>query len=53
MGQVFTRQPGRQLARRHEWVDKRLSGRLPLDQINHGFDLLREGKALRQVVVFA
>jgi alcohol dehydrogenase len=33
-------------------VDKLLSGRLPLDQINHGFDLLREGNALRQVVVF-
>ena len=34
-------------------VDKLLSGRLALDQINHGFDLLREGKAVRQVVVFA
>jgi alcohol dehydrogenase len=34
-------------------VDKLLSGRLRLDQINHGFDLLHEGKALRQVVVFS
>ena len=34
-------------------VDKLLSGRLRLDEINHGFDLLREGKALRQVVVFS
>jgi alcohol dehydrogenase len=34
-------------------VDRLLSGRLALDDINHGFDLLREGKAVRQVVVFA
>ena len=33
-------------------VDKLLSGRLTLDQINEGFDLLHEGKAIRQVVVF-
>ena len=33
-------------------VNKLLSGRLTLDQINHGFDLLHEGKAIRQVVVF-
>jgi alcohol dehydrogenase len=33
-------------------VDKLLSGRLRLDDINHGFDLLHEGKAIRQVVVF-
>lgn len=33
-------------------VDRLLSGRLALDDINHGFDLLREGKAVRQVVVF-
>lgn len=33
-------------------VDKLLSGRLKLDDINHGFDLLHEGKAIRQVVVF-
>ena len=26
--------------------------RLALDEINHGFDLLHEGKAVRQVVVF-
>lgn len=34
-------------------VDKLLTGRLKLDDINHGFDLLHEGKAVRQVVVFA
>jgi len=33
-------------------VDKLLTGRLTLDEINHGFDLLHEGKAIRQVVVF-
>jgi alcohol dehydrogenase len=33
-------------------VDRLLSGRLALDDINHGFDLLNEGKAVRQVVVF-
>jgi Zn-dependent alcohol dehydrogenase len=34
-------------------VDRLLSGRLKLDEINLGFDLLREGKAVRQVVEFA
>jgi alcohol dehydrogenase len=34
-------------------VDKLLSGRLKLEEINLGFDLLREGKAVRQVVEFA
>jgi len=33
-------------------VDKLLTCRLALDDINHGFDLLHEGKATRQVVVF-
>lgn len=33
-------------------VNKLLTGRLTLDDINHGFDLLHEGKAIRQVVVF-
>ncbi|MFZ2652108.1 MAG: zinc-dependent alcohol dehydrogenase family protein [Burkholderiaceae bacterium] len=33
-------------------VDKLLTGRLGLDDINHGFDLLHEGRAVRQVVVF-
>ncbi|WP_168787982.1 zinc-dependent alcohol dehydrogenase family protein [Paraburkholderia aromaticivorans] len=33
-------------------VNKLLTGRLALDEINHGFDLLHEGKAVRQVVVF-
>jgi alcohol dehydrogenase len=33
-------------------VDKLLTGRLKLEEINQGFDLLHEGKAIRQVVVF-
>jgi alcohol dehydrogenase len=33
-------------------VNKLLTGRLRLDEINRGFDLLQEGKAIRQVVVF-
>ena len=33
-------------------VDKLLTGRLALEEINHGFDLLHEGRAIRQVVVF-
>jgi alcohol dehydrogenase len=33
-------------------VNKLLTGRLTLDEINHGFDLLHEGKAIRQVVMF-
>jgi alcohol dehydrogenase len=33
-------------------VDKLLTGRLALADINRGFDLLHEGKAIRQVVVF-
>jgi len=33
-------------------VDRLLTGRLKLDEINEGFDRLHEGKAIRQVVVF-
>jgi alcohol dehydrogenase len=33
-------------------VDRLMSGRLKLDEINVGFDRLHEGKAVRQVVVF-
>jgi alcohol dehydrogenase len=33
-------------------VDKLMTGTLVLDDINRGFDLLHEGKAVRQVVVF-
>ncbi|MDM0059225.1 zinc-dependent alcohol dehydrogenase family protein [Variovorax fucosicus] len=33
-------------------VDKLLTGRIALEDINTGFDLLHEGKAIRQVVVF-
>ena len=33
-------------------VDRLMSGRLKLEEINLGFDRLREGKAVRQVVAF-
>jgi alcohol dehydrogenase len=33
-------------------VDRLMTGMLPLDEINHGFDLLHEGKAVRQVITF-
>ena len=33
-------------------VNRLMSGRMKLDQINEGFDLLHEGKAVRQVVTF-
>jgi len=33
-------------------VNKLMTGRLKLDDINEGFDLLHEGKAVRQVVTF-
>jgi alcohol dehydrogenase len=33
-------------------VDRLMSGRLTLEEINEGFDRLHEGKAVRQVVVF-
>jgi alcohol dehydrogenase len=33
-------------------VNKLMSGHLKLEQINEGFDLLHEGKAVRQVVTF-
>jgi alcohol dehydrogenase len=33
-------------------VDRLMTGTLPLDQINHGFDLLHEGQAVRQVITF-
>ena len=33
-------------------VDKLLTGRIALEDINHGFDMLHEGRAIRQVVVF-
>lgn len=33
-------------------VDRLLTGSMALDDINHGFDLLREGTAIRQVIVF-
>jgi alcohol dehydrogenase len=51
--------PGRDLPRYIELyrrgrlpVDRLMSGRLKLDEINVGFDRLREGQAVRQVVVF-
>ncbi|MBC8023901.1 MAG: zinc-binding dehydrogenase, partial [Burkholderiales bacterium] len=33
-------------------VNRLMSGKLKLEQINEGFDLLHEGKAVRQVVTF-
>ncbi|TDC00995.1 alcohol dehydrogenase, partial [Actinomadura bangladeshensis] len=33
-------------------VDALLSGRLPLDDINEGFDHLHTAKAVRQIVTF-
>jgi alcohol dehydrogenase len=33
-------------------VNRLMSGKLALEDINRGFDLLNEGKAVRQVVVF-
>ena len=33
-------------------VHRLLTGRLTLDEINEGFDRLRSGQAVRQVVVF-
>ena len=33
-------------------VDRLMTGTLTLDQINEGFDLLHEGKAVRQIIVF-
>ena len=33
-------------------IDRLLSGTLPLDDINEGFDRLREGRAVRQVITF-
>ncbi len=34
-------------------VDRLMSGKLTLDQINEGFDALHEGRAVRQVIEFA
>jgi alcohol dehydrogenase len=33
-------------------VDRLMTGTLALDEINEGFDLLHEGKAVRQIIVF-
>jgi alcohol dehydrogenase len=33
-------------------VDRLMTGKLSLDEINEGFDMLHEGKAVRQVIVF-
>jgi alcohol dehydrogenase len=33
-------------------VDRLLSGRLPLEEVNEGFDLLNAGEAVRQVLTF-
>jgi len=34
-------------------VNRLLTGKLELEQINEGFDALHEGRAVRQVVTFA
>jgi alcohol dehydrogenase len=34
-------------------VDRLMSGKLTLDEINEGFDRLHEGRAVRQVIEFA
>jgi len=31
-------------------VNKLMSGKMPLEQINEGFDLLHDGKVVRQVI---
>ncbi len=33
-------------------VDRLMSGRIPLDQINEGFDRLHAGQVVRQIVTF-
>ncbi|MBW2236906.1 MAG: alcohol dehydrogenase, partial [Deltaproteobacteria bacterium] len=33
-------------------LDPMISSRIPLDEINHAFDLMRKGEAARQVIVF-
>ena len=33
-------------------VDRLLTGTITLDQINEGFDALREGRAIRQIIDF-
>jgi alcohol dehydrogenase len=51
--------PERDISRYIEWyqdgqlpVNQLLSGSMPLEQINEGFDLLASGRALRQTIVF-
>jgi alcohol dehydrogenase len=33
-------------------VDRLMSGRMPLEQINEGFDLLHHGRVVRQLIEF-
>jgi S-(hydroxymethyl)glutathione dehydrogenase/alcohol dehydrogenase len=33
-------------------IDELVSASMPLEQINHGFDLMHEGEAIRSVVVY-
>ena len=33
-------------------LDPMISSRIPLDEVNHAFDLMRKGEAARQVIVF-
>ena len=33
-------------------LDRMISSRIPLEDVNHAFDLMRKGEAARQVIVF-
>jgi S-(hydroxymethyl)glutathione dehydrogenase/alcohol dehydrogenase len=34
------------------FLDEMISSKIPLDEVNHAFDLMRKGEAARQVIVF-
>jgi S-(hydroxymethyl)glutathione dehydrogenase/alcohol dehydrogenase len=44
--------PGRNLAPGLGHIDDLITHTMPLDEINHGFDLMHEGKSIRSVVVY-
>ena len=44
--------PGLLYMQGHLPVDRLLTGRLALEDINHGFDLLHDGAAIRLIVEF-
>jgi S-(hydroxymethyl)glutathione dehydrogenase/alcohol dehydrogenase len=33
-------------------IDDLITHTMPLDEINHGFDLMHEGKSIRSVVIY-